>query len=141
MATAGKDSTISASADNTTYTSIGGANTVSWSIDPDLLETTEFGDDWKERIQGLKDWSATVSGDYKASDTGQGHIEANVLSDTDLYVQFLIDGTNGFKGPAKAAVNFDSDVQGKGTFSYTITGNGALTTVQEVYNGYSRMGM
>ena len=132
MATAGLNSTIKASADNTTYTAIGGADTVSFSIDPDLLEDTEFGDAWKTRIQGLKDWSCTISGDFVDADTGQGHVEANVLSDTDLYIQFLIDGTNGFQGPAKATMSFDSDVNSTGTFSYTITGNGALTVVQEV---------
>jgi predicted secreted protein len=129
MATAGKSSTIKSSADNTTYTEIRGANTVSFSIDPDLLEDTEFGDSWKTRIQGLKDWSCTVSGDFVDADTGQGHIEANVISGTAVWVQFLIDGTNGFQGPAMAALSHDSAVADKGTFSYTITGNGALTVV------------
>ena len=129
MATAGKSSTIGASLAGTIFTTIGGANTVSFSIDPDLLEDTEFNDDWKTRIQGLKDWSATISGDFVDADAGQGLIDDNILSGAALYIQFLIDGTNGFKGPAMAAVGFDSDVQGKGTFSYTITGNGALSVV------------
>jgi predicted secreted protein len=94
-----------------------------------LLEDTEFGDSWKTRIQGLKDWSCTVSGDFIDADTGQGHIEANVIAGTAVWVQFLIDGTNGFSGPAMATLSHDSAVADKGTFSYTITGNGALTVV------------
>ena len=129
MATAGKGSVIQAAAAGVPTTDIGGANTVSFSIDPDLLETTEFGDNWKERIQGLKDWSGSISGDYIDGDAGQAFVETDVLAGTGLIIQFLIDGANGFYGPAKAAVSYDTDVQGKATFSYTITGNGALTAV------------
>ena len=39
----------------------------SWSLELslDTLETTALGDDWKNYITGLKEWSASSEGDYE----------------------------------------------------------------------------
>ena len=47
-----------------------GANTValmdSWELSPtaNVMDITSFGDSWKVKLSGLKDWTAKVSGQY-----------------------------------------------------------------------------
>jgi hypothetical protein len=89
----------------------------------DLLEITEFGDSYKNRMAGLLDTSMTVSGNYYPGDTtGQ-----DVL---------LVPGTTGFLGiyPSGTTVagkqfqcivesaEIGADVGGKQTFSATVQG-------------------
>ena len=91
-------------------------------IPRDLLEATVFGDEFKRRIQGLKDANMTVSGDYDPTDTGQNLLYAGGPVYVGIYP----------RGTAVAGIQFpglvesfaiSADVNGKVTYTATIQGN------------------
>jgi len=53
--------------DGTTGTKLEGMDNASLTETADILEITEFGSEYKKRIPGLKDASASISGNYKES--------------------------------------------------------------------------
>lgn len=53
--------------DGTSGTKLEGMDNSSLTETADMLEITEFGSEYKKRIPGLKDASASVSGNYKES--------------------------------------------------------------------------
>ena len=75
-----------------------------WSLELslDTLETTALGDDWKNYITGLKEWSASSEGDYEVPvDTeGQKALQDAFLNGTTVTVKLYVDGTNYYQGEA-----------------------------------------
>ena len=69
-----------------------------WSLELslDTLETTALGDDWKNYITGLKEWSASSEGDYEVPvDTeGQKALQDGFLNGTTVKVKLYVHGTN-----------------------------------------------
>src|SRR5690554_6481793 len=53
--------------DETTGVKLEGMDNASLTETADILEITEFGSEYKKRIPGLKDASASISGNYKES--------------------------------------------------------------------------
>ena len=75
-----------------------------WSLELslDTLETTALGDDWKNYITGLKEWSASSEGDYEVpvDADGQQALQDAFLNGTTVTVKLYVDGTNYYKGEA-----------------------------------------
>ena len=73
-----------------------------WSLELslDTLETTALGDDWKNYITGLKEWSASSEGDYEVPvDTeGQKALQDAFLNGTTVTVKLYVDGTKLLSG-------------------------------------------
>ena len=69
-----------------------------WSLELSLetLETTALGDDWKNYITGLKEWTASSEGDYEVpTDTqGQAALQEAYLAGTTVIVKLYVDNTN-----------------------------------------------
>lgn len=88
----------------------------------DLLEITAFGDDYKNRIAGLKDTNVSLSGNYYPGDTtGQDEL---VPGDT-VYVGVYPQGTDTAGKQVKAIVeNFEISMSAsdKQTFSASLQG-------------------
>jgi hypothetical protein len=97
MATAGYQGDIEVSADDSTYNSVGGINTVGFNMGRAQLEVTEFGDDFIDRISGLFDTPVTLGGHRIHADAGQAALVAAFLAGSDIWVRWKPDGTNGFK--------------------------------------------
>jgi predicted secreted protein len=83
------------------------ANTVAlmdhWEVNPqaDILDITSFGDTWHNKLAGLKDWTAKISGKYDHTDTnGQAAIWTAFLAGTSVTPRFTIDGTHYLSGNA-----------------------------------------
>ncbi len=95
----------------------------------DLLEITQFGDAYKNRMAGLKDTSVSLSGNYYPGDTtGQEELEPGDTVFIGVYPQ----GTGVAGSQVKAIVeNFEqsSDVTGKQTFSASLQGIAAPVTL------------
>lgn len=95
----------------------------------DLLEITQFGDDYKNRIAGLKDTSVSLSGNYDPADTtGQDEL---VPGDT-VYVGIYPEGSSTAGKQVKAIVeNFEisASASDKQTFSATLQGIAAPETL------------
>lgn len=127
-ATAGFSSTISVSTTDGSYTEVSGANSVDNSRSRETLDATDFSDAAFTRVMGLKDVSFSISGNYQDADVAQGEIETALSDGSDLYVQFLVDGTNGYKAACKVeSFDISSTPDGKVEFSAEFVGNAAST--------------
>lgn len=103
-----------------------------WSLELslDTLETTSLGDDWKNYITGLKEWSASSEGDYEVPvDTeGQKALQDAFLNGTTVTVKLYVDGTNYYQGEAYInSLSIEDPVDDVVSISIEFTGTGALT--------------
>lgn len=130
MALAAKSTIVKASTDGVVWTTMAEINDAGPSISADNQDVTVFGDDWMDRIQGLKDGSWSLGGFYDPTDTtGQMAILNALLNDTAIYIQvFPGGGTAGFQQQVKVATFEVSDaVDGVCEVSIDLEGAGALT--------------
>lgn len=103
-----------------------------WSLELslDTLETTALGDDWKNYITGLKEWSASSEGDYEVpvDADGQQALQDAFLNGTTVTVKLYVDGTNYYKGEAFInGLSIEDPVDDVVSISIEFTGTGALT--------------
>ena len=103
-----------------------------WSLELslDTLETTALGDDWKNYITGLKEWSASSEGDYEVpvDADGQQALQDAFLNGTTVTVELYVDGTNYYKGEAFInSLSIEDPVDDVVSISIEFTGTGALT--------------
>ena len=114
-----------------TYTQALGGADGTMNLSATNLDTSEFGDTFMERLQGLKDASWDFKGFYNAADTtGQGVIQNAFLTDGPLFVQFLPNGTAGFQQQvvvSKYAVG--APVNGVCSLDLTFEGTGPITLI------------
>ncbi len=104
----------------------------SWSLELslDTLEITALGDDWKNYIAGLKEWSASSEGDYEVTtDTaGQEALQTAYLAGTTVVVKLYVDSNSYYTGSAFInSLSIEDPVDDVVTISIEFTGNGALT--------------
>jgi len=112
-----------------------GANKVAeianWSLDlgADDIDVTSFDSNgWREYLAGIKEWSGSFEGNYKANDTnGQKAILSAWLSGTPLTFTFEVSSGVSFEGQAFVKPSIEVPVDDKASFSCDITGTGALT--------------
>lgn len=120
---------------NGTYNLVAGIKSASYTIDGAPLDDSEFGVDWIQRIQGLKDFKVTLSGTYRPDDTnGQVVARAALLNDTALFARVLPDGGTtanaGFQCEVKVTkFAVDPSVDGIVGVSIELEGTGAATLV------------
>ena len=103
-----------------------------WSLELslDTLETTALGDDWKNYITGLKEWSASSEGDYEVpvDADGQQALQDAFLNGTTVTVKLYVDGTNYYKGEAFInSLSIEDPVDDVVSISIEFTGTVALT--------------
>jgi|SRR5579885_2138877 len=111
-----------------------GTNTValmdSWEVNPsaDMLDITSFGDDWKTKIAGLKDWSAKVSGNFDYTDTdGQVALVTAFINGTTVTLKLYTDDTHYVTGSAfVTSFPIKVGVSDKETVEFDLDGTGAL---------------
>jgi hypothetical protein len=110
------------------------ANTVSqmtdWTLDinTDYLESTEFGDSWKEFQSGLLSFTGSASGKFDKTDTN-GHIAVKnaALGGTSASVTFDMDGSSTFTGTCFVTASLKASVSGLVEISYKFQGTGQLS--------------
>ena len=109
-------------------------------VTTDILEKTEFGDDWKQFEVGLKDGGQiTVSGFYDPTDSsGQDALRTANLNDTEMTtIRLYIDSTSYWTpkttNPASYCLvtdwDINSDVAGLVSASFTLKVSGALELI------------
>lgn len=103
-----------------------------WSLELSLetLETTALGDDWKNYITGLKEWTASSEGDYEVpTDTqGQAVLQEAYLAGTTVIVKLYVDGTNYYQGTAYiSSLSIEDPVDDVVSISLELTGTGELS--------------
>jgi predicted secreted protein len=97
----------------------------------ELIDTTNLADTtgYHQRIQGLKDLTVTISGDFN-TDTAQALIRSSAKSGATGYVRIFPDGSTGFKCAVKVSdYKVTADVSGLVTFSATFQATGLITAV------------
>lgn len=103
-----------------------------WSLELSLetLETTALGDDWKNYITGLKEWTASSEGDYEVpTDTqGQAALQEAYLAGTTVTVKLYVDNSNYYQGTAYiGSLSIEDPVDDVVSISLELTGTGELT--------------
>lgn len=129
MAIAGKSGKVTIGDSTTAATVVGIKN---WSLELSLetLETTALGDDWKNYITGLKEWTASSEGDYEIhTDTaGQQALQDAYLDGTTVSLKLYIDSTHYYSGTAFiSSLSVEDPVDDVVSVSIEFTGTGALT--------------
>jgi predicted secreted protein len=117
---------------------IAGMNTVSFSLNGEVLDTTAFdGGAFRTKIHGLRDFSVSVSGDWDASDAAYTLIKANFLDSSTalLHVRVLFDPSaaglsQGYECQVLCeSLEINGSVDGKVEVSFSLTSISALVIV------------
>lgn len=129
MAIAGKNGRVEIGSGSTSKSVVGIKN---WSLELSLetLETTALGDDWKNYITGLKEWTASSEGDYSVpKDTeGQETLQNAFLSGTTVSLKLYVNGSSYYGGTAIInSMSIEDPVDDVVSISIEFTGNGELT--------------
>ena len=106
-----------------------------WSLE--TLETTALGDDWKNYITGLKEWTASSEGDYEVpTDTqGQAALQEAYLAGTTVIVKLYVDNANYYQGTAYiSSLSIEDPVDDVVSISLELTGTGELSFHKESKN-------
>jgi predicted secreted protein len=103
MALAGHAAKITCADTDASGDEIDGIKNVEWSVNGEMLDTTDLMDTTTvhTRILGLRDLTVTLSGDYEASDTGQARLVTNFAAGTTTWMRWLPNGSAGFKASFK----------------------------------------
>ena len=128
MAVAGKNGKVEIGADSSKK--VVGIKNWSLELSLDTLETTALGDDWKNYITGLKEWSASSEGDYEVpvDANGQAALQDAFLKGTTVTVKLYVDETNYYKGEAFInSLSIEDPVDDVVSISVEFTGTGALS--------------
>ena len=128
MAIAGKNGKVTIGTD-TPATVVGIKN---WSLELslDTLETTALGDDWKNYITGLKEWTASSDGDYAvgADEAGQEALQEAFLNGATVAVKLYVDDTHYYGGVAFInSLSIEDPVDDVVSISIEFTGTGELS--------------
>jgi len=127
MALPGKNAVVKIGANT-----IAGLNEASFSASGETIETTTFeSNGWKEKIQGLKEFSMSLSGFYEPTDTnGQVALRDAYMNGTTVTIDYLVDGTVGFQGSyLVTSMEVGADTSGEVSVSFELESTGALTIV------------
>jgi predicted secreted protein len=132
MAQAGKGLVIKVGTSDTgPFTTVEDMNEASMSLEGDNQDVSTFGSAFIKRLQGLKDASYELSGFYNmTAGSQQDVIRDALLNDTELFVQFLPDGTTGFQQEVKVST-FEPSASADGVIEQSIEleGTDAITLV------------
>lgn len=128
MAVAGKNGKVVIGAEATKK--VVGIKNWSLELSLDTLETTALGDDWKNYITGLKEWSASSEGDYEVpvDEQGQAALQKAFLDGTTVTVKLYVDEKNYYTGEAYInSLSIEDPVDDVVSISIEFTGTGALS--------------
>ena len=107
------------------------ANVVNWSLDVgiDMADITALGDEWKENLPTLSEWSGSLECSFDQADTnGQVALRTAALAKTQITVNLYVNATNYYSGSAYvSSLGVETPVDDKVSMSVELTGDGALT--------------
>jgi predicted secreted protein len=113
------------------FVNVKGIKQITFSRDGALIDVSEFGDDWKRSLRGILDATFDLQGNYEPSDTtGQGVLETAFMAGTDVFIQYLPDGTAGWQMQA-TITKFSADSGVDKEVSLQVSGNqtGGITII------------
>lgn len=109
------------------------AEIASWSLDTDAedIDVTSFDSNgWRERIQGIKEWSGSAEGNFMPNDTnGQAALINAWLNGEKIKVELQVNQNIKFTGEVYVTLSIETPVDDKASFSVDFLGTGPLTPV------------
>ena len=114
------------------YTSVAGVTSSTLDMKADELDISSLADDdgWRRFIMGLGDATMSYDMDVIEGNTQQEAIRDALTDKTSVFLQFLYDGTNGFKGEFFiTGISYSDPVDGKSTCTVSARLTGAPTAV------------
>lgn len=107
------------------------AEIANWSLDmsADDIDITSFDSEgWRERMQGIKEWSGSFEGNFDPTDSaGQAALINAWLSGEEVTLELQVNSTVKFSGDALVTPSIETPVDDKASFSCDFQGTGALT--------------
>lgn len=106
------------------------AHLANWTVDlsKEMIEVVSFGDDYKEKIPSIKDWSASADGavDF-AANSGQKDLMDAYEDGTKVEASFYLDTGTFFKGDAYVeSLSFSHAADGSAEISISLAGSGGV---------------
>lgn len=113
------------------YTTVAGIESATFDRDGQNVDVTTLTDADIVRIQAMKDAKFTLSGNYEGGDTnGQVAILSAYENDTGLFIEFLPDGSTGWKKEVKVSkFSLSAATKDKQAVSIELEGSGATSSV------------
>ena len=107
----------------------------SWDItaNTNMLDVTTFSTgttQWRDMINGLSDWSGTVSGNFDIGSTGLTDMRVNALTPSTAQIELYLDKVGGESLLGScfiSSMGHTVAIDGKAEASFSIQGTGALT--------------
>ena len=95
----------------------------------DDIDITSFDSEgWRERIQGIKEWSGSFEGNFEPGDTnGQVALINAWLNGQKVVLELQVSGNVRFSGEALITPSIETPVDDKASFSCDFSGTGPLT--------------
>ena len=107
------------------------AEIANWSLDmsADDIDITSFDSEgWRERIQGIKEWSGSFEGNFEPGDTnGQAALINAWLNGEKVKLELQVNASVKFSGDALITPSIETPVDDKASFSCDFSGTGPLT--------------
>ncbi len=100
-----------------------------WTVDlsKEMIEAISFGSNYKEKVPGIKDWTASFDGtaDF-ATESGQKDLVDAYEDDSVLEASFYLDATTFLKGNCYIeSLSITSAAEGKADITIGLSGSGA----------------
>jgi len=106
------------------------AEIANWSLDmsADDIDVTSFDSEgWRERIQGIKEWSGSFEGNFKPDDTdGQAALINAWITGQKVKLELQVNASVKFSGEALVTPSIETPVDDKSSFSCDFQGSGPL---------------
>ena len=109
---------------------LGRLQSFSLNINNSVIDVSELGKDWKEYIEGIKDWSGSASGYLDYEDTMQKQITDSIISGatTGLTLDFKVHDTLELTGSVLiSSLSITVSTSDKVGVSFNFTGSGAIS--------------
>ena len=107
------------------------AEIANWSLDmsADDIDITSFDSEgWRERMQGIKEWSGSFEGNFEPDDIqGQAALINAWLNGEKVKLELQVNSTVKFSGDALITPSIETPVDDKASFSCDFSGTGPLT--------------
>ncbi len=107
------------------------AEIANWSLDmsADDIDVTSFDSEgWRERIQGIKEWSGSFEGNFDPTDSaGQAALINAWLNGQPVTLELQVNSSVKFSGDAFVTPSIETPVDDKVSFSCDFQGTGELT--------------
>ena len=107
------------------------AEIANWSLDmsADDIDITSFDSEgWRDRMQGIKEWSGSFEGNFDPTDTdGQAALINAWLSGEAVTLELQVNSSVKFSGDALITPSIETPVDDKVSFSCDFNGTGKLT--------------